>query len=144
MFRSTPRANSSSQRSARTPRRQTTPCWSYSAIAEGANAGQKFYAPGEKLWRSGDAARGIPACMACHGAAGHGNPGPPYPAIGGQHASYTQKQLEAFRAGTVYGKDAHANSVMAGVAKYLTDEDIRSLAAYVQGLHEAGDPTASP
>jgi cytochrome c553 len=112
------------------------------AIAEGPNAGQKFYQPGEKLWRSGDAARGVPACMACHGAAGHGNPGPPYPAIAGQHAGYTQKQLEAFRAGAVYGKGPNANSVMAGVAKYLTDEDIRSLATYVEGLHAATGETA--
>ena len=113
------------------------------AIAEGPNAGQKFYQPGEKLWRSGDAARGVPACMACHGAAGHGNPGPPYPAIAGQHAGYTQKQLEAFRAGTVYGKGPNANNVMAGVAKYLTDEEIRSLATYVEGLHASAGQTAA-
>jgi cytochrome c553 len=115
------------------------------AIAEGPNAGKKFYEPGEKLWRSGDAARGVPACMACHGAAGHGNPGPAYPAIAGQHAGYTQKQLEAFRAGTVFGKGPNANAVMAGVAKYLTDEDIRSLATYIEGLHAVtGEAAASP
>ena len=113
------------------------------AIAEGPNAGQKFYQPGEKLWRSGDAARGVPACMACHGPAGHGNPGPPYPAIAGQHAGYTKKQLEAFRAGTVYGKGPNANSVMAGVAKYLSDDDIRSLATYVEGLHAATGEAAA-
>ncbi len=108
-------------------------------IAEGPNQGKKFYQVGERLWRSGDAARGVPACMACHGAVGHGNPGPPYPAIAGQHAGYTAAQLQAFRAGTVYGRGPNANSVMVGVAKYLTDEEIQSLATYVQGLHPAAD-----
>jgi cytochrome c553 len=113
------------------------------AIAEGPNQGKKFYQPGETLWRSGDIARGVPACMACHGAAGHGNPGPPYPAIAGQHAGYTAKQLEAFRAGMVLGKGPNANAVMVGVAKYLTDEEIRSLATYIEGLHSAADVAAA-
>ena len=113
------------------------------AIAEGPNQGMKFYQPGEKLWRSGDAARGVPACMACHGAAGNGNPGPPYPSVGGQHAGYTTLQLEKFRAGTSYGKGPTANTVMVGVAKYLTDEDIRSLATYIEGLHSAADVAAA-
>ena len=112
-------------------------------IAEGPNAGRKFYQPGETLWRSGDAARGIPACMACHGAAGYGNPGPPYPAIAGQHAGYTAQQLEKFRAGQVLGKGPAANAIMAGVAKYLTDEEIRSLATYIEGLHATADVAAA-
>jgi len=113
------------------------------AIAAGAYQGRKFYEVGEQLWRSGDAARGLPACMACHGPTGHGNPGPPYPAIAGQHAGYTRKQLEAFRAGTVYGQGPNANSVMAGVAKYLTDEEIGSLATYIEGLHDASATPAT-
>ena len=113
------------------------------AIAEGPNAGKKFYQPGETLWRSGDAARAIPACMACHGAAGNGNPGPPYPAIAGQHAGYTTQQLEKFRAGQVLGKGPAANAIMAGVAKYLTDEEIRSLATYIEGLHSTADAAAA-
>jgi cytochrome c553 len=112
-------------------------------ISEGPNAGRKFYQPGETLWRTGDAARGVPACMACHGAAGHGNPGPPFPSIAGQHAGYTTQQLEKFRAGTVLGKGANANAIMAGVAKYLTDEEIRSLATYIEGLHATADVAAA-
>src|SRR3546814_6673132 len=45
-------------------------------IASGPNQGMKFYQVGQKLFRSGDAERGIPACMACHGPSGAGNPGP--------------------------------------------------------------------
>jgi cytochrome c553 len=104
-------------------------------IAEGPNQGKKFYQVGERLWRGGDEARGIPACMACHGPDGRGNPGPAYPALAGQHAGYTAAQLTAFRAGTVLGSGDQANAVMAAVAKTLTDQEIQALATYAQGLH---------
>ena len=104
-------------------------------VAEGPNQGRKFYQIGERLWRGGDAERGIPACMACHGPTGHGNPGPAYPSIIGQHAGYTAQQLTAFRAGLVLGSGDTANSVMAQVARPLTDEEIQALATYAQGLY---------
>lgn len=108
-----------------------------SLIAEGPNAGRKFYEVGESLYRGGDLERGVPACGACHGPAGIGNPGPAYPHLAGQHAGYTVAQLNAFRAGTVHGRGNNANDVMAGVARYLTDEEIASLASYIEGLHVA-------
>ena len=73
----------------------------------------------------------------------HHPPGPPYPSIAGQHANYTAKQLEAFRAGQVLGDGPNANAIMAGVAKYLTDEEIRSLATYIEGLHSTADTAAA-
>jgi cytochrome c553 len=105
------------------------------AIADGANKGMKFYQVGERLFRTGDAARGIPACMACHGPSGAGNPGPAYPALHGQESAYVARRLEEYRAGTTsYTNPAHFK-LMADVAKSLSDEEIRSLASYVQGLH---------
>src|SRR5690606_36963146 len=105
------------------------------AIADGANKGMKFYQVGEKLFRGGDAARGIPACLACHGPSGAGNPGPAYPALHGQDSAYVVRRLEEYRAGTsTYQAPAHFD-LMASVAKSLTDEEIRSLGSYVQGLH---------
>lgn len=106
-----------------------------SEIADGPNAGKKFYEVGQDLYRGGDAERGIPACIGCHGPSGRGNPGPAYPALGGQHAQYTSAQLQAFRDGAVHGRGNNANEVMAGVAKYLTDEEIGALASYIEGLH---------
>lgn len=106
-----------------------------SPIEDGPNAGKKFYQVGEALYRGGDLERSVPACIGCHGPSGKGNPGPPYPAIGGQHASYVAAQLQAFRNGAVHGRGANANEVMAGVAKYLTDEEISSLSSYIEGLH---------
>jgi cytochrome c553 len=92
---------------------------------------------GQQLYRGGDAKRGIPACMACHGPAGRGNPGPAYPALNGQHAEYTQLQLERFRDGMVNG-DPGVNinaGVMADVSKNLNDADIAALSAYLKGLY---------
>ncbi len=108
-----------------------------SLIAEGPNEGRKFYEVGESLYRHGDAERGVPACAACHGPVGNGNPGPSYPRLAGQHAVYTAAQLKAFRGGAVYGTGDNANAVMMGVAKLLTDEEIGSLASYIEGLHLA-------
>ena len=104
-------------------------------IAAGPNAGLKFYEVGERLYRQGDAARGIPACMACHGPAGAGNPGPSYPAIGGQQPAYVARRLEEYRAGTTTEREHHLFDIMATVARPLTDEEIQALGSYVQGLH---------
>ncbi|TLX21136.1 cytochrome c4 [Thermomonas fusca] len=105
------------------------------AIAEGPNQGLKFYQVGERLFRSGDPARGLPACMACHGPSGAGNPGPAYPALHGQDSAYVTRRLEEYRTGTTtYTAPAHFK-LMAAVSKSLSDEEIRSLASYVQGLH---------
>jgi cytochrome c553 len=113
-----------------------------SVIAEGPNADKKFFEVGQKLYRGGDTARGIPACMACHGPTGRGNPGVPYPAIGGQHATYTALHLNGFRAGTAWGRDDELNTIMVDVAKQLTDEEIQALASYIEGLHGANATTA--
>lgn len=107
-------------------------------ITSGPNAGKKFYQVGETLFRGGDTQRAIPACAACHGPTGTGNPGPAYPALAGQHARYTADLLRRYRDGTSYGSGENANEVMKGVASKLTDEEIDSLASYVQGLHPAG------
>ena len=108
-----------------------------SVITSGPNEGLKFYEVGQQLFRGGDMSRNIPACGACHGPTGAGNPGARYPRLAGQHAGYTEAQLTAFRGGTVYGSDDNANSIMADVARELTDEEIRSLASYIEGLHQA-------
>ncbi len=108
-------------------------------ITEGPNAGKKFYEIGKRLFRSGDASRGIPSCAACHGPTGTGVPGPGWPRLASQHAEYTALTLRDFRDGEVWGKGDNANAIMAAVARNLTDEEIDSLASYLQGLHDARD-----
>ncbi|MDW8478647.1 MAG: c-type cytochrome [Xanthomonadales bacterium] len=100
-------------------------------------ADESLVARGERLWRGGDLERGIPACMACHGPTGRGNPFSGYPALAGQHADYTAAMLRAFRSGLVLGKGSDANPVMAEVARHLSDEEIEALASYIEGLHAA-------
>ena len=73
--------------------------------------------------------------MACHGPAGAGNPGPAYPAVSGQQATYVARRLEEYRAGTTTERDRHLFDIMATVARPLTDEEIQALGSYVQGLH---------
>jgi cytochrome c553 len=88
----------------------------------------------EKLYRAGDASRGVAACAGCHGPAGSGNPAAKYPRIGGQHSNYVATQLKAYRSGERKGG---ANSlIMAAEASKLTDEEIAALASYVNGLKE--------
>jgi cytochrome c553 len=106
-------------------------------IKVGPNADRKFYQVGERIFRAGRPADKIPACIACHGPAGRGNPGPSYPALGGQHSTYTVARLQYFRGGGVSGKDKEANIVMTEVARTLSDEDIQGLATYIEGLHPA-------
>jgi cytochrome c553 len=106
----------------------------------GLEADPSYWKAGEKLYRKGDAARGIPACSACHGPLGRGNLAAPYPALRAQHSVYTVKQLNDYAKATRYPgataeKPATANAViMATIAKRLTAEDIRDVASYVQGM----------
>ena len=90
---------------------------------------------GEKLWRAGNAETGVPACMACHGPAGEGNPLAGYPALAGQHSVYTASMLKRFRAGENWGEKDLNSQVMVGSAARLTDEEIAALASYIQGLY---------
>jgi len=94
---------------------------------------------GEMIWRAGKASAGVPACMACHGPAGEGNPLAGYPALAGQHNVYTANMLKKFRAGDHWGEKDTNSIVMNGVAAELTDDDINALASYIQGLYRAGE-----
>jgi cytochrome c553 len=97
---------------------------------------------GEKLFRQGDAERGIPACMACHSIDGRGNPGAAYPQLTSQHAQYIEKTLKSWHDGTTWGNDAQA-TIMPAIAQKLDDKDIAALASYVEGLHVADDAAAA-
>ena len=110
-----------------------------SVIASGPNKDMKFFEVGQRLFRSGDAARGIPACMACHGPAGAGNPGPAYPRIAGQQSAYVARRQQEYRAGTTTARDPKLFNVMAAVTKQLSDEEIQALGSYLQGLHARAD-----
>jgi cytochrome c553 len=110
-------------------------------VPEGAEADPAHWQAGQKLFAGGDRARQIPACTACHGPAGEGTPTNGYPALRAQSVIYTANQLNSYAAGTRYATDAKGTSaggsnavIMQTIAKRLTADDIRDLAAYIQGL----------
>ena len=88
-------------------------------------------AVGQRVYRAGDSKNGVPACAACHGPAGDGNPPAAYPALRGQYGTYVAAQLRAYRAGT---RQTDPSQMMRTVASTMTDEQIDAVASYVQGL----------
>jgi cytochrome c553 len=97
----------------------------------GLEADPSYWQAGEKLYRGGDTARGIPACMACHGPTGKGNSAAKFPALRGQQSGYFAKQLNDYASGA---RTTGPNGIMQTVAQRLSPEDIRNLAAYVKGI----------
>jgi cytochrome c553 len=87
---------------------------------------------GQRIYRSGESQTGIPACMACHGPAGAGNPGALYPSIAGQHAVYTAIQLKAFKSEE---RNNDEDNVMRSITGPLTNAQIEAVSEYIQGLH---------
>lgn len=63
------------------------------------------------------------ACAACHGKNGAGTTDD-YPNIGGQHADYLAQSLNDYRLGK------RKNPIMAPFAQQLTQDDIKTIAAY--------------
>lgn len=88
---------------------------------------------GQQIYRGGIPDRGVPACIACHGPAGDGNPLANYPRVAGQHAAYVASTLKAYAAGE-RRSDTELNQMMRNTAALLREDEIRALASYVQGL----------
>ncbi|HSG64314.1 MAG TPA: c-type cytochrome [Gammaproteobacteria bacterium] len=105
---------------------------SQTVTAKGADA--SLVELGERVYRAGDADRGIPACIACHGPAGQGNPLAGYPVVAGQHATYVVNTLKAYAAGT-RRSDAAVNLMMRDIAAQLSEDEMQAVASYMQGLH---------
>jgi len=87
---------------------------------------------GERLYRGGNRDSGVPACLACHGPTGRGNPAAVWPTVAGQHAPYAATQLRAYRSKerTTDGD----TQMMRNVSAMLTDDEIKSVTSYIQGL----------
>ncbi|MBV8032540.1 MAG: cytochrome c4 [Betaproteobacteria bacterium] len=85
---------------------------------------------GQKLWRGGNAEKGLPACSGCHGPAGAGMPAQ-FPRLAGQTSEYVAAQLKLFRDGA---RANDPNGVMRSVASRMSEREIRALAEYASGL----------
>jgi cytochrome c553 len=109
--------------------------WYSKQAIVGGVADEAQIALGERIFRAGNMESGVPACMACHGPAGEGNPLAGYPALAGQHALYTGNMLTRFRNGENWGEGDASSQVMNGVAAEMTDAEIAAVASYIQGLY---------
>jgi cytochrome c553 len=107
----------------------------------GLEADPSYWQAGRKLYRGGDGAAAIPACMACHGPSGRGNPEAGYPALRAQHSEYLVKELSDYAAGKRYTSNPKGDSnggpnaaIMTTIAQRLSPQAMRNVASYVQGL----------
>jgi cytochrome c553 len=81
-------------------------------------------AKGGSLYDTGDNARGLPACVSCHGAGGNSTINT-NPKLAGQIDTYLHKQLVDFTT------PARNQPVMTTYAKMLSDEEKKNIAAYL-------------
>ena len=87
---------------------------------------------GERLYRGGSRDNNTPACIACHGPNGRGNPAASYPSLKGQYAVYAAAQLRAYASGARTSDGP--TRIMRDIAAKLSEEDIVAVSSYVQGL----------
>lgn len=102
--------------------------------AEESKAPKADAAKGELLYTNGDNTRNIPACVACHGAAGNSTI-TQNPKLASQHEAYLRKQLADFKT------PQRNNPVMSPIAKALTEDEMKNIAAYLD--KQAGKPGAA-
>jgi len=87
---------------------------------------------GQRLYRGGNRKTNTPACNACHGPTGRGNPAASVPSVKGQYAVYTAAQLRAYASGK--RQSDGVTRVMRDIAARLSEEDILAVSSYMQGL----------
>ena len=98
-------------------------------ISQGVAQNKNTIELGQSIYRGGIAAKGVPACAACHSPTGAGIPAQ-YPLLGGQWADYTNSQLLAFREGV-----RKNSSQMTAIATKLSDQEMKAVSDYIAGLH---------
>lgn len=96
---------------------------------------------GRLLVERGDAAREVPACVSCHGAAMTGVQ-PFIPGLLGLPRDYLNSQLGAWKTGQ---RRAQAPDCMAAIARKLTPDDVSALSAWLaaQPVPGGGKPVAA-
>ena len=91
----------------------------------------------ELVYRAGIPERNVAACIACHAPNGSGNGPAGFPALGGQHAEYTEQQLRMYRKGYQDPEGRVTDGdimIMRSNAFGLSDMEIEAVASYIAGL----------
>ncbi len=97
------------------------------AAGGGEQADEELLARGEKLAGRGDWDDYIVACQSCHGPRNEGG-GNIFPGIASQHAGVIESQLHAWKDGE---RDNDPQDLMGSIARRMSDEDIRAVAAWL-------------
>ena len=87
---------------------------------------------GQKLFKAGNPAKGIPSCIGCHGPSGKGIASAGFPRLAGQHAGYIETQLVNFRS---EARNNDESRMMRDIAANLSDREIKALSSYISGLY---------
>jgi len=113
----------------------------YPPISPNSDATPQQLQRGRKLALEGDAARGVPACVQCHGAALMGVQ-PAIPALLGLPRLYVSSQLGAW---LTRERHALAPDCMAEIGRRMTTADINAVASWlaVQPMLASTKPAAS-
>ncbi|MFA7238914.1 MAG: c-type cytochrome [Sulfuricellaceae bacterium] len=97
----------------------------------GVTTDKALVAKGEKIYRGGITASGVPSCAGCHGQSALGIPAM-YPRLSNQHRDYIEIQMKNFRT-TERANDP--GKMMQGVASRMSDADIQAVAEYLSSLN---------
>lgn len=93
---------------------------------------------GRRIALEGIPENGVPACAACHS----GRSAVTFPRLAGQHAPYVVQQLQLWQKG-LRADTAHG-AIMAPIARRLTEQQMRDVAAYLESLETGEDLRAKP
>lgn len=110
------------------------------AAAQNANAPAAVLARGRMLVMSGDQAKKIPACIACHGEKLTGAL-PAIPSLVGLPRDYLNAQFGAWKNGA---RKAHAPDCMAQISKQLDPEDVGAVSAWLASQPVPADMSPLP
>jgi len=100
---------------------------------KGGEAEPSKVAAGQQIYQGGVASNKATACLACHGPDGRGNAPAGYPSLRSQRSAYVVLQLQAYKNGS-RATDKSQGNIMQMEAAKLTDDQIKAVAAYIQGL----------
>jgi cytochrome c553 len=92
---------------------------------------QSLLTKGSNLYRNGNLATEVSACIACHGSSGEGNKPAAFPALHSQHADYLIKTLTDFKSGE---RSNNPDNMMHMIAQKMTDEEIKAVSYYISTI----------
>ena len=92
----------------------------------------KYLELGRDMYRGGNMDIKIQACISCHGPNGQGNHAAAIPMLSGQHSQYTYQQLKNFQSSM---RSNDYNKMMRNIVHRMTDEEMKAVASYIEGLY---------